>query len=331
MHDTSLAGWAALFAPRFEQLLPRRVDGAWITRFVDAPRFGWDLPGLQAGFIDPLYSFVDALALAPHDAPHAAMRHLRPALACRLIAAMSGDEGWVLDFEVEMAALELHALAAMMLDHLDNGRSLAAAQGGERALALPVLITVAYSARQLAASMLWREGALAGAPRAWLAQRFSRLLLLQGIGHTLDLWGGERGLRHHDAAALADHVRWYLTPLDFALPCDLAAAALGLAPEAAQALAEAGSELGLAWHARRWLAQPPGAQPQVRGMAPPLRWNLLEHGSAREALAAIAVKAQAEALAAAGRAGPRAAEVFEEFLRHAAFSPTRQAGMEVTA
>ena len=53
MPTDSLTAWAAAFGARFEQWIPRRIDDAWLTRFVDAPRFGWDLAGQQAGFTDP--------------------------------------------------------------------------------------------------------------------------------------------------------------------------------------------------------------------------------------------------------------------------------------
>lgn len=328
MRDFSLKDWAALFAPLFEHWMPRTIDSTWVTRFVDQPRFGWDLAGLQAGFTDPLYRFVDAL---PIDGPPASMRHLRPALACRLVSVLSGDDSLAMRFDAELVALELHALASMMLDHLDNGRNLAASKGGESELALPVLITVAYSARQLAAALPWREGTLSGQRRARLAQRFSRLLMLQGIGHTLDLWGSERALRHGGEAALADHLRWYLAPLDFELVCELAAAVLDLSAERTQWLVEAGADLGLAWHCTRHLVQVSGTAPAGRRMDQPLRWSRLVAGVPEDALEAIASKARAAALVAAGKAGQQAATVFEEFLQEAAQAPAGQPDAEVAA
>jgi hypothetical protein len=340
MHGQSLTTWAARFGQRFEQRIPRRIDEAWLTRFVDAPRFGWDMAGLQVGFIDPLYRFVDAHGTTVGG--QACLRHVRPAFACKLIDALSSrdeavDAEAVLRFDAELTALELHALSSMMLDHLDNGRNLATSQGAERQLALPVLITVAYSARQLAASMLWRESALVGKRARALAQRFSRLLFLQGIGHTLDLAGGERILEHGDEQALEDHLRWYLSPLDFEIACELAAAAADLPADAAQALIGAGADLGIAWQCARRVQFRGDSQASGQRLDQPVRWSRLAGGTSlcegapREAWLSIGARAKERALAGARKVGPRAEEVFEEFFTETRTDLSARIDMEVSA
>jgi hypothetical protein len=338
MHEHSLATWAARFGQRFEQLIPRRIDNAWLTRFVDAPRFGWDMAGLQAGFVDPLYRFVDAHDNANDNAMAGpgCLRHLRPALACALIDALSpgggkNDRDAVLRFDAELTALELHALSSMMLDHLDNGRNLATSQGGEHKLALPVLITVAYSARQLGASMLWREGTLEGKRATALAQRFSRLLFLQGIGHTLDLSGAERMVEHRGEQALEDHLRWYLCPLDFELVCELVAAAADLPAVAAQALIGAGADLGIAWHCARRARQDGMTSAGEQRLDQPVRWNRLAEGAPGAALLSIGARAKARALAGARKVHPRAESIFEEFLAGTRTDLSERIDMEVSA
>jgi len=309
----SLSTWAARFAPRFERCVPRRIDAAWLERFVDRPRYGWDLDGLEAGFTQPLYRFIEGRPLPSPGEPLAAdSRFLRPALACALIAALPGGEALdPLAFEVELTALELHATASTMLDHLDNGRDLAASRGAEREIPLPVLITVAYSARQLAASLLWDHGALPPDRRRQLAQRFSRLLMLQGVGHTLDLWGGEARLRHASAEDLAEHLRWYVAPLDFELACEVAAAAVGLGAEHTDLFVRAGGDIGLAWHCAIAAARVDG---DLAASAPPLRWNALAADSLPDALHAIGNRARNAASTTLRRTTPGALRVFEQLL-----------------
>lgn len=312
MATDSFSHWAARFAPRFERHLPRRTDEPWLARFVDRPRFGWDLQALDAGWSRPLYRFIDAQPLAAAGQPLGAdNRFLRPALASVLISALPGAAGLdPLAFDMEMSALELHATSATMLDGLANGRDLAASSGEEEELSPAVLITAAYCARQLAASMLWRPGAIAADRRDGLAQRFSRVLVLQGIGHTLDIWGEEARLMHAGPDALADHLRWYVGPLDFELPCELAAAAAGLDAPATVLLVRAGGDLGVAWHCALALAR---LDRDVPANASPLRWKTLAAGPLPDALREIGATALARSLGTARGVGPGVAAVFERF------------------
>src|SRR5256885_7945380 len=137
---------------------------------------------------------------------------MRPALASRLIDTLGAKAGVeARQFECELVALELHYLASIMLDALHNGIDLAESQGREKTLAPPVLITLAYSLRQFAPTLVRRHStSLPPAERQQLAWRFARLLHVQGIGHTLDLWGGQNGVEHPDAASLLHHLQWYL-------------------------------------------------------------------------------------------------------------------------
>jgi hypothetical protein len=149
------------------------------------------------------------------------------------------------------------------------------------------------------------------ADRGNLAYRYATLLMIQGIGHTLDLWGGEAMLQHASVEALTEHLRWYLTPLDFELPCELASAAVGLDATARATLVRAGGDLGLAWHctlARARLSRPLAAS------APPLRWQALASGSLPQALQQVSEKARGDALLAARRLAPAVADVFEQLL-----------------
>jgi hypothetical protein len=157
MTHACLSIWANRYAPRFEEYVPREMTPQWLGRHVDTPRFGWDLPALDTGFTRPLYRFLEAQPLPAAGQPlQADSRFLRSALCCALIQALPGGSALdPLSFDLEMSALELHACASTMLDHLDNGKALATSRGTEGELALPVLITVAYCARQLAASMMW--------------------------------------------------------------------------------------------------------------------------------------------------------------------------------
>ncbi|VEB45250.1 Uncharacterised protein [Chromobacterium violaceum] len=122
-------------------------------------RFGWDWPALEQGFFQPLREWADQ-----HDA------RLKPALAGLLIDALGGDKR---EHPALLAALEFSHLASFMLDDLANGRDLDASVSDKVSVPLPVWVTIAYNARQLAPVLVLRRAEnLAPAARLRLAQRY---------------------------------------------------------------------------------------------------------------------------------------------------------------
>jgi hypothetical protein len=217
----------------FWQHLPGGPDDAWLAEVVDRPRFGWDWAALEQGFFLPLRAWA-----ARHDA------RLRPVLAGLLIDAFDGDAARHGDL---LTSLELVHQASIMLDDLRNGKDLSTSTAEAVTVPLPVWVTIAYNARQLAPVLLLRRASsVPEATREQLAHRFARFLFQQGLGGTLDLYRAQ----HASTAASLDefiaHLSTYIGPLSFGLACDMASLLAGLNEPARAELARAGTELGVA-------------------------------------------------------------------------------------
>lgn len=276
--------------------MPARCEPGWIRALVDPPRFGWDEETLNAGFFAPMHEW--------------ALGHptrLRPVFAALLIEAMGGaseEQGAVL------AALEVHYLASVMLDALRNGNDIRSTAVESVAIPVPVWVTVAYNARQLAPVIVARGAAgLREEPRARLALAFSQILFRQGLGSASDLRASETGTRHQDPWELAHHVRLYLGPSTFGLACEAAACAVGFDPEKTARLADAGRDLGTA---ARLAALARGADASLpfagrTSTEQQLRWTA---GVAPEATAPVVGALRERALEAAGGVHPGAANAF---------------------
>lgn len=299
MQATDWTAARAFVDAALERWLPRHLDEAWVARTADPPRFGWDMAALDAGFSQPFHDY--------------ARRHgerLRPLLALRLIDALGGDHR---RHACALAALEIGHVAALVVNGMRNGRSLAEAAAEDIAVPLPVLVTVAYTARQLAPVLVFRHAeALDGAARAWLGGRFTRQLFFQGLGSVLDFWGAQNRTEHQTVAELVEHLHWHVAPMTFALAADTASAALGWAGQApAEELARAAAELGVAYRLRQLARRLDGGQPE-RGEVE-VRWHALAPGVGAAALREAAGRAQQTALAQAAAVAAPAAAVFAAF------------------
>lgn len=279
--------------------LPARRDDAWLARMVDPPRFGWDWGALEQGFFQPLQAW---------STRHPA--RLRPVLAGLLIDALGQSSAQHADL---LAILEIQFLAAIMLDDLRNGRDLGAATVSTVTVPLPTWVTIAYNARQLVPVMIARQhSSLSGASRRWLARRFSRFLLQQGLGSALDLWGSEQGLAHPSEDDFVDHLRLYIGTMSFGLACDVASATAGLDDGAAAGLRRAGIELGVAL---RLSALAQGSNRALgagkgRTVEPLIRW---QDGIDPARLQPLALRTHDRALNMAHAAGTAVVDAFHAF------------------
>lgn len=214
-------------------MLPMRQDVDWLRRFVDAPRFGWDWAALEQGFFGPLRVWADE-----QDA------RLRPALAALMMDALGSDAS---AHPSALAALELHYLASIMLDDLRNGRDLSHSTDASVAIPLPVWVTIAYNARQLAPVLVMRSAEpMLPRSRRRLAQRFAAFLFRQGIGSTLDLRLSEQEIEQACIEDLVAHLSLYVGPLSFGLCAETAAVVAGLDDVEVDQLSAAANQLGVA-------------------------------------------------------------------------------------
>jgi len=193
-------------------------------------RFDWDVEAIQQGFVDPLYELFDQKT-----------ERWRPTLAALLIEAGGRAPE---RYPAMLAAVELQHLALLLLERLRNGRNIAESTAPETRLPLPVLVTVAYTAKQMASTLVIRhEGALATGTRSWLAYQVSRALYEASAGMAVDIQFAEKEASPRE--------RWHLrllAPLTFRLPVDCALAALDRhEASGARMLREAASHASIAY------------------------------------------------------------------------------------
>ncbi|AXE30528.1 hypothetical protein DK842_11830 [Chromobacterium phragmitis] len=277
--------------------LPEREDMDWLADVVDRPRFGWDWPALEQGFFQPLRDWADL-----HDA------RLKPALAGLLIDALGGDKS---EHPALLAALEFTHLASFMLDDLANGRDLDASASDKVSVPLPVWVTIAYNARQLAPVLVLRRAEnLEPARRLRLARRY---LFQQSLGTAMDLWGAERGLEHGSLTDFIVHLSHYAGAPGLGLAAATAAEAAKLDGEAVEALRKAGMELGVSLRLRAMAdGEPRALRLDGRQVAEAeIRWRQ-EYD--RGALLASADRLQASAQDAAERLDPAIGRAMNDFL-----------------
>ena len=158
----------------FEANMARRYSDEWMEQVVGAIGFGWDDDAIQHGYLDPLYEYFDL-----HT------QRWGPVFASLLIESQGYDPasaGYCL------TALEIYHLSSLMLNPEVNRRK-QARDGNAKPLPLPVLVTLAYTARQYAPVLAdLQKDILTNDNRAWLVYRFSRALSLQGIRHAVNKW-----------------------------------------------------------------------------------------------------------------------------------------------
>lgn len=208
----------------FSRWVPRTCSPRWLEEVTGPARFGWDVDAIQRGFVDPIYRIFDARP-----------ERWRPALTASLVAAGGADPG---RYPAMLAAIELLYLASLILEPFRNGRNIAEASPQEAREPMPVAVTVAYTARQMAPTLAIRhEDALPPATRSWLAYRITRALYQSSVGVALDTHRAPMG----GAVAGGWHLALLAAPT-FALCVDCALAALGRVdhPEAAALQAMAG-------------------------------------------------------------------------------------------
>jgi len=303
-HDSEMLSRARSVAGRaFEEWIPRRCDPAWLD-FVSCPaRFTWDVDAIQRGFIDPLYDCFDARP-----------EHYRPSLTACLLETVGVEPGC---HSLVLVASELPYLATLIVQCLRNGRTVRESMPEQTTIPIPVLVTVAYTARQMAASLVIDHGtSLAGDARTWLAYRVGHALSQSGAGRAVDFAGA--GGRLTQGTALLEYMRFFLTPLTFVLPVDCALAAIGAQGQPfAQPLREAAGCAGIAY--RIAVALRPTTRSFERYPVEPTLHCLaadVRDGEFAGRLVSLAV-AQRRAAEEALRAVPSdLASGFEHFLRH---------------
>ena len=299
--DTHLDRRRARIDAALDRHLPANYRPAWIEEVIDEPRFGWDREALEAGFFRPLREWIE--------------RHpgrLRPLLADALIDSMSERSD---AHDVVLAALEIHYIAAVMLDDLKNGSDVRSSSVDWITMPLPVFVTVAYSARQLASVLIARRGrGLDSMHRSKLSMAFSRLLFRQGVGGALDIWSSGQRSVHKCTQDLVDHLRVYVGTLGFGLACESAAIVSGCDGEATSTLRAAGIDFGVGLRLAA-LARGEHRSLQFGGrdcMEPLIRWRTTAKPAALEASAKCLVDRACEL---AGSAHPGAADAFRDMHR----------------
>ncbi|MBV8649421.1 hypothetical protein [Paludibacterium sp.] len=277
--------------------LPQREDMDWLAEVVDRPRFGWDWPALEQGFFEPMRAWA-----ARHDA------RLKPVLAGLLIDALGGDKR---RHPALLAALEFSHLASCMLDDVHNGRDLAESQGEQLTMPLPVWVTVAYNARQLAPVLVMRRSPeLAPADRLRLARHY---LFQQHLGCLFDIWGVEQGLAHGSLLHYLTHLSNYCGAPGFGLAAATAAVAAGLDDGGVAELRQAGIALGVSLRLRA-LAE--GEDRAIlfagrRSVEPGIHWRF---ACDRQVLADSAKRLDDAARYGAERLSPAAGAALSDFL-----------------
>lgn len=282
-------------------MLPSQPDIGWLERFVDGPRFGWDWAALEQGFFAPLRDWA-----GEHDA------RLRPALAAMLIDGMGGAAD---EHRSVLAALELHYLASIMLDDLRNGRDLSRSTDDAVTIPLPVWVTIAYNARQLAPVLVMRsDETLSPTVRQRIGQRFAAFLFRQGLGSTLDLRVSEQNLQQASLGELVSHLSLYVGPLSFGLSAEVAAVVAGLDEAATNELSASANRLGVA---ARLHALAAGDDQHLRMGDRSSREQRLRWRSAfpAAALADTAAELQRRAFVTATTVDPAAAATMREFFQ----------------
>jgi hypothetical protein len=196
----------------FERWIPRRCDHDWLRRLTGPSRFTWDIEAMQKGFVDPLYACYD-------ENPE----RLRPALTARLLLAAGEDP---MRHSVVLVASELPFLATLIVDFLKNGRNIGESMPGSSPIPMPVVVTVAFNARQMAPTLVSDHAdTLSADARCWLAYRIGLALSKSGAARAVDFY--RSGRRFANEAELLQHLRLLVGPLSFNLPVDCALAALG--------------------------------------------------------------------------------------------------------
>jgi hypothetical protein len=246
----------------FTRWIPRRCTPEWLALVTGPARFGWDVEAIQRGFIDPMYEYADARP-----------ERWRPALAALLIQAGGGEPG---RFQAALVAPELQYLASLMLEHFRNARTIADATPANTRIPMPVAVTVAYTARQMASSLIiCHEEALPPATRTWLAYRISRALYQTSAGAAVDFHAASQGT---PLAGGGWSLELRAAPLTFTLSVDCALAAVNRmdVPEVA-ALREGAGLAGIAY---RLAVDLISRRDQARGEAPPILLEPLLQASA---------------------------------------------------
>jgi hypothetical protein len=246
------AAWA-LAERAFERFVPRTVDDPWLELVTGRALWEWDLETIQRGFTDPLYSLYDATPA-----------RLRPMLAAHLLAVAGLDpEAWA----APLASLELLHLASIALNVIRNGRTVADATEPGATLPMPVMATMAYTARQMATYLPTRHlpERLPDEARLWLAHRFSHMLYENGIGGALEVHSTESPEPPPDPI-FHGYLKLKVAPLSFELPVDCATAALGIhGTPPARVLRDAAAAAGIA---HRLAVNLIGLANRVSGRAP---------------------------------------------------------------
>ena len=233
--ESVLAG-RALANQSFERWIPRQCDEKWIALVSDAPKFGWDTQAIQKGLIDPLYGEFTSQP-----------ERWRPILAANLIWEAGLDAA---EFSPLLAAIELCYLSFVTIRNLRNSLTAAEALPNQGTVSFPILVTVSYTARQLALTLVFSHaGMLRPDSRSWLGYRFGRVLIQMGVGGAVDMLKAEKGMKSDGERRYLDHLKLAVSPLTFTIAADTAIAAIGLigTPEGDQ-LQQAASHLGIAYN-----------------------------------------------------------------------------------
>lgn len=271
-----------------EAVVPASVNNAWLTRWVDEPRFGWDTEALDTGFFGPVHDYVRMHATG-----------LQATLAEALAEALRAGSQVP---DLLLAALEIQHLAASMLDNLTDGTTLARF---DKSLSVPppVWVTVAYNLRQFAV-VLGYDGAAALGPRgSRLGELFGCHLATLGASRIIDIGSPPLGQDE-----LREHLRTTEPAATYDLAAAVAGAAAGLNDAQTVLLRRAGRSLGahLRWMA---LADAENDSTSVRGNLSKEPATPLPLGLTRDDMLRLASEELVAAIHSAKTVDPAAAEV----------------------
>jgi len=216
-----------------DECCPRNCSEKWLALCTGKARFRWDVQALQKGLIDSLWEYLDQIPFQ------------RAVLSMRLLQAYGVDVDTV---KHAIAGLELIFAASVISSGFRNTKTTPSAGNPGHSYPVPVLATVAYTARQ--AAIYFVELDRPSMPRAantWLLYRFGNAVSKQAMGAAVEShWSSHNDGNRRTREEYLDILSLMVKPLSFELCVDVAFAAMNkIDSETHQLARNAAGHLGL--------------------------------------------------------------------------------------
>jgi hypothetical protein len=251
-----------------EKYIPRQTTSEWMTKVSNEAKFGWDINGIQKGFADVLWDYLDRY-----------QARLRPIFLIQLIEAFNLD---IDQYSTALISLEMLYIAAMMVDGLDNELSVSLLPQNSQ-YPIPVLLTAAYSARQFAPAIFnIFDTHISSRVQSKLVYQFGSYLFQQGALLSVDYWNHQQKVAHADFAAVLKHIQLITLPLTFGMVTDIVIAALGKDNEKLfSTLSQTSRELGFTYRLKLLVDS---SSSKITNQEPSIRWLSLKSGDLNDHL-----------------------------------------------